>query len=373
VLRLHGDPGRPSGSTGRRAAWVDQEDTDVPATQAGDGLTRRGRRSTSLSIRLVNLLAVAVLAVPTGVVIGAVLTRDRHESITFAPEITSDCHAFAAPAPDWFTPPQGHCERAAGGVPRGMWLFTATNEDRLFTGGTMHDIAPSEPVWTHDLRAEGDGSYSVLLGLDKTIPSSVPSDAYSFVGFNDSLDINRVGAKPTVGDGLVLRFDLRILDDARDVSPNPAVGEARTRFVVGVVARDPDDDVSHYLEVNLTRSSNFDLCTAHDDFPEDAAFGPCDELGVYDRRARWTGDANGELVTVDIDALGERFDVDAASPQPSAAGRHIRLPVTRLFESVSWVSEPAGDAEIAGVYIGTEIWGPGRTMMQIDDYELFRQ
>ena len=373
MLRLHDDPSRPDGSSGGPAARAEQGDSQVAPTLDGDVPGRRGGRRTSPPMRLVNLLAVAVLALPVGVVIGAALTRDRHESITFAPGITSDCHAFAAPAPDWFTPPRGNCRRAIGGVPRGLWLFTATNEDRLFTGGTMHDILPREPVWTHDLRAKGDGSYSVLLGLDKTIPSTVPVDAYSFVGFNDSLDINSVGSKPTVADDLVLKFDLRVLEDVRGTSSDPTVGEARTRVVVGVVARDPDNQVTYYLEVNLTRSSNFDLCTARDDFPGYAASQPCDEVGVYDRRARWTGNANGELVTVDFDALGDLGLVDAASPQPSAAEWDIRLPVTRLFESVSWVSEPAEDSEIAGVYIGTEIWGPGRTMVQIDDYELFRQ
>jgi len=270
------------------------------------------------------------------------------------------------------TKPKGTCGNRVDGKYPGVWLFTSTNEDRFFTGGTLHDISPLDPAWTHEFHAQDGGSYLVQLGLDKASPSTVPLDAYSFVGFTHTFDVNVSEPRPTLEEELALQFGFTVLEDMRHIHPQDDVGEAKTRFVVGIVARNPRGGTTYYLEVKLTRSSNFDLCTARDEFSGGASPEGCDESGVYARRARWTGGANGELVTVDIEALSELGLTDAAF-QPQMTDRHVRLPVTRLFDAVEWVSEPAEDAEIAGVYIGTEIWGPGRTMMQIDDYELFRQ
>ena len=96
----------------------------------------------------------------------------------------------------------------------------------------------------------------------------------------------------------------------------------------------------------------------------------CDEHGGYDRRMRWVlGAQSGEVVTTSASQLDE-YTTDGTASARQGRVLTVRVPITRLVRAAPWVVGPQADSQIAGVYIGTEIWGAGRTLMKISDYQL---
>ncbi|MBK8010090.1 MAG: hypothetical protein IPK13_01985 [Deltaproteobacteria bacterium] len=312
----------------------------------------------------------------------------RVRSFSFAPRISSDCRALAAPAPSWHERPHGdRCE--PGGA---FWLLSATDEDidfRAFDKGSvrMSDVRPrfegeDASPWNYGFYALPSGRYRIGWALDKlNFPTHVDRHTGTFV--NDSFDVNPGLPRPTVADHLYVEMDVRLRGEDRGfddrpvtvfqepnwdaVIPDPAVrivGEAKNRITVGVSARSVDGTF-YYLEVNLFRTKNWD-------FVDDAQ-------DVLDRAMSWDapGISRGQIVYFNGEHLsrapGGQHDLPTLSVEPDGAFRHFLIPVSDLFEQHPWPfpTDSWANVEIAGIYFGAEIWGRGRLWFEVEGYRLF--
>jgi hypothetical protein len=279
---------------------------------------------------------------------------------TWSPGLRSDRHAFYLPAPVWLTTPEGSDPGP------GMWTFGTTNETAAFGGGTMNDMLPGDPSWAESFHPLGDGRYQVGLVVDKVnFPNYL--DRYSFAGFSDAFDVNTYLAKPTLGEDLYV--DVKVALHAQEAHFDPSAGDAKVRVMVGATVR--WNGVARFMEVNLCRSSNFDLVDAQSNVGGPG--GRLDPLGIYDRLANW---GSGELVYYDGTQLDRVPGLTlAALPHldPDAQWRSYTIPVSRLVRAFSWDQAPADwhDATIAGIYIGIEVWGRGRMWIELTDYDLY--
>ncbi|MCB9654049.1 MAG: hypothetical protein H6729_07980 [Deltaproteobacteria bacterium] len=309
-------------------------------------------------------------------------------NFTFAPAISSDCRALAAPPPLWHEVPFG--DLCVGGSP--FWLLSATNEDIDFRSrdkGTVHmsDMRPrfegeDDSPWNYGFYAMPNSRYRIGWALDKVnFPSYVDRHTGAFV--NDSFDINPGVARPTVNDDLVIEMDVRLRGEDRETDPRRVttfrepnwdeaiddplgrtVGAAKNRILVGVSARASDGTV-YYLEVNLYRSKNWDLVD--------------DAKDIIDRTAAWDlpGISRGQVVYFNGPRLshapGETDDLPTLSVEPDGDFRHFVIPVSALFKNYEWPFATASweDVQIAGIYFGAEIWGRGRLWFEVEGYRLF--
>ena len=308
-------------------------------------------------------------------------------SMTWAPDLSSDCHALALSAAPWRQPTQGN-DCAPGG---GFWLLSTTTEDLDFRNqykGVVHmdDFRPrsqgeADSPWEYGFYPRGDGRYRLGWVVDKVnFPKYVDRHTGAFL--NDSFDANSTVARPNVGNDLVLDVDLRLrasegVSDDRTVTvfeePNwdqvisdPAgrvVGEAKNRVTVGITARSKAG-VLYFVEINLYRTPNWDLVN--------------DPADLYERQGNWDlpGFGTGQLVYYNGVHLsrvpGVGADLPALTPEPDGPMRHFTIPISTLFTSYAW-PYPVGswsDVEIAGIYIGTEIWGRGRVWFELEGYNL---
>ena len=284
--------------------------------------------------------------------------------LTWAAGISSDCRSMAAPAPVWYEPPFGsECDDS------GMWLISATIEDENFTGGSLSDIHHTDSVWDHSFHPKEDGTYQIGWVLDKVnfdCEDRTCRDRYTGVFVNDSWDINTHLDRPNLGDQLFAEFDLGLFASEELHDPDPAVGDAKNRVTIGIVAR--WNNAVYFLEVNLYRTSNFDLY-------------PADPENLKDRFLQYSTNTGSETIETEIIyfngnnlSLLPGIDENLPVVTPDSVMRHFKIPVTDLFLSHNWANTPTdwSEAELAGVYLGTEIWGKGRVWYEYDDYQLYR-
>jgi hypothetical protein len=120
---------------------------------------------------------------------------------------------------------------------------------------------------------------------------------------------------------------------------------------------------SHYLEVNLWRTDNFDLCT-----------GACDPSSVYDRTF---GDPTwpAEGVYFHGPSLGS-VPGHVSQPNLTIGGgvREFEVHLGSLFRGYTgWSDAPPNwsQASLTGIYIGIEVWGRGRVWMEHKHYRVW--
>ena len=292
---------------------------------------------------------------------------------TWAPYLASNCHAFAAPPEQgWYRWPDDSALKARcnASSPQAMkWLLSSTNEHSGFGGGTMWDIPPemigSGRMWSYAFHPKADGTFQLGFALDKVNHAGF-EDRYTFVGFNDSFDINPGLSRPNVGQGLVADFRLGLF--AAERSSYPGVGLAKNRVMVALAAR--WNNRTYYLEVNLWRDPEFDLCPYGPSTGGTIPSSICDAQGVYDRRASWT---EGEAIYFHGGALSQVLGSVIPALSPNSGMTSFRIPFTELFKAAPWVQPPTNwsDVQVAGLYLGIETWGKGRVWFEVDNYRLY--
>jgi hypothetical protein len=318
---------------------------------------------------------------------GATSTRT---DFTFAPLISSDCRALAAPAAaGWRETPVGSCQGS-----NGYWLLSGTNEDIDFNNyrlnqGELHmsDLRPQgagehDSPWNYAFHRLGD-RYRLGWVLDKVnYPKYL--DRHTGVFLNDSFDHNRHVRRPTVADNLIVELDarLRANDQTTDhqtvvsiytgpqldtLVQDPAgrrIGAAKNRVTVGITATH-SDGTTYFLEVNLFRSANWDQVP--------------DSADLMDRQAHWDVTSTsgkrlkGQVAYFNGPRLSRLPGISADLPRLGASWSHFRIPVSDLFRRYSWpyATGDWGQVSINGVYIGTEIWGRGRIWFEMENYRLY--
>jgi hypothetical protein len=254
------------------------------------------------------------------------------------------------------------CYRALGTVdPRhgpdcasstGAWAFGTTNEDAAFTGGGPFDIPFGHPIWTFGFYDDPSGHYTVGWAIDK-VNFDHFRDRYSFAGFDDtSLNVS-------LGGDVRLSLQVELMDaEQYDDGVN---GVAKNRVMIGAVGT--WNGRSHYLEVNLWRTDNFDLCT-----------GACDPSNLYDRKfgdPAWPA----EGVYFHGPSLGS-IPGHTSQPNLTIGGgvREFEVHLGSLFRGYTgWSDTPTNWAQVSltGIYIGIEVWGRGRVWMEHQHYRVW--
>ncbi len=285
---------------------------------------------------------------------------------TWDPLIRHECYSLYADPPEWKGPALG---RDCMGPDPKRWMFGSTNEDAAFSGGGSHDLPLDDPAWAFAFHPTERGTYQVGWVLDK-LNTQAYWDRYTFVGFVDSWDVNGPPA-PDLGQEVYVDFEVALMAaEQAETSDSTEVGLAKDRVLLGAAA--VWNGRTHFLEVNLWRTENFDLCT------QDECVGgnccpprPCDELGVYDRRfdcdpARdWPAGVYFDGRKLDLLGL-------TSTPQLLPGGPFVRvhLPIAALYRQAPWSDPPASwdGVTLAGVYLGIEVWGRGRVWIEFRDY-----
>ncbi len=224
----------------------------------------------------------------------------------------------------------------------GAWSFGTTNETAQFSDGGLYDFWVGHPIWSFGFIPDPSGHYTVDWAIDKVNHDHF-RDRYSFAGFDDtSLSV------PLGGD---VRVSLEASLKAVEQYDDGVNGMAKNRVMVGAVGT--WNGRSHFLEVNLWRSANFDLCT-----------GACDPGGAVDRvfgQPGWPA----EGVYYHAPAIG------LPSLAEGAGRREYEIHLASLFRSYGgWTDPPANwdQALLTGIYIGVEVWGKGRVWMEHQHY-----
>lgn len=234
------------------------------------------------------------------------------------------------------------------------WLWGTTNEDSNFNGGALNSFGIDHPVFKYSFHSRAsDASYEVGIVTDK-VNFDYFRDRYTFVGFTDNWDVNAV-PKPPLSENLHSTFAMKM--PAVEQVDDGVHGLAKNRVVIGTVAT--WNGRAHYLEVNLYKTSNFDLCT-----------GSCDPQNIYDRKFSYAG---GEGVYFDGAQLGL---VTGGAPQVLRVGQTYQsfdIPWAQLFRAAPWTDTPTSwtGITLGGVYLGHEVWGKGRVWVELNDYQTF--
>jgi hypothetical protein len=298
-------------------------------------------------------------------------TTTPYINYTFAPYISSNCNAFAAPEPKYFETPKGDCKLLDPNGKKMFWLLASTNENDSFGGGTMSDVKPDDKIFKYQFYKKTDGNYSVGFVLDKINFPNNFTDKYTFVGFLDSYDINSGIPRPTLNKNLFMDVDLNVF-----AFENPKT-TVKNRIMLGIVARDSSKK-TYYLEINLLKTANFDLCTSKANTGGTNIPFPCDFADYYDRRSKFgnSGSSSGELVYFNINNLSKLIKTPVSYKFPSIKNdsnlNSISIPVTYLFNIAPWIQKPnLKDLKIAGTYIGIEIQGKGRSWIKFQNYRLY--
>ena len=291
---------------------------------------------------------------------------------TWDPLIQNECYSVYTDPPQWIEEPLG--PDCIGGDSAKRWMFGTTNEDINFQHGSMHSFPISSPVWNFAFNNKSDGTNQIGWVIDK-VNNQLFLDRYTFAGFTDSWDVNGP-LKPVLGKDVFV--DLNVALMAQEQYNDQQVGLAKNRIMVGAVARWGNPERAHYLEINLWRTENFDLCTSSNCnsggcCPTDT----CDTQsgqGIYDRRFNCDqsmGHPEG------VYFYGPTLDrvVGTSLPALSVNGvkKQFHIPLAQLYRNYSWADPPSSwdNIELAGIYIGIEVWGKGRVWMEFDGYECY--
>jgi len=257
-----------------------------------------------------------------------------------------------------FIGPLGDCDA------KGAWNIRGTTEDKRFLPAgyflpddylvkKSRESDSSRDYWDYEFIKNFGGDFSVRWNIDKS-RSDRDVDNYSggfisLVGFGDDSRLS----SPLFVDVVLSIVAVKQLDDS-------VAGHAKIRTTLGVLTHwssSLGDKQTAFVEVNLFRSNNFDLCLDKNigDMKPD---GFCDPLGVYDRRNFFNG---GEIVYYDINSMHKISGPVFSTLKVGGGGKSFTIPLSMLFQRYSWVKPPLrwDDARVEGIYIGHEIWGRG--------------
>lgn len=187
--------------------------------------------------------------------------------------------------------------------PAGKWLIRGTSEDESFG---------LRPVWWYLPKGQVNGRD--WWTLENTSAGLLSSASPSENAYNGSFVNDAFTKQVYVKDSPVVYLDYEIL----------AFSGNKARATVGVSMRYPDG-TEFYVERNLRRTENFDLCAGY--------FDRCASSVYYFPPADGPVDVRGLLLQI--------------------------MP-----------AEKADSLRIAGVYIGSEIYGTGRVDLLIKSYRV---
>lgn len=270
--------------------------------------------------------------------------------------------------------PQGGC--GSNPNPGISWIIRGTNENSSF--GPEGYFLPNDPIisgtaWQTAVRPYffysfnpiGDGSFQVGWVVDKL---NFPQDLnrYSYAALND-VSLSR---SVYLEENLFIDVDMGLF--ASQQGWDSTNGFAKIRSSVGLLASwvNGGVPVDAFLEVNLFRTSNFDLCTSTENTGGSIPSFPCDSLGIYARRSFY---GVGEVVYYDIATMSMVAGIPQTGMVSGGGLTHFTLPVAQLFREYAWVRPPGSwsVASISGMYVGHEVWGKGRVWTEMRGYRLY--
>lgn len=257
--------------------------------------------------------------------------------------------------------PQGNCPGDR------FWNIRGTNEDAAFLPAGW--FLPDDPIltgtaWQNDARPysvyafnpKANGTYQVGWVVDKVnFPDDVPR--YSGAFLNDVI----FNTLPDLGGNVFL--DIRMGLFGMDQVSDTAAGLAKNRTTVGLLTTwttASGTKETGWVEVNLFKTANFDLCTS-----------ACDPKAVYDRQSDY---GVGEIVYYDVNSMYRVAGYPQTGLALTQTLKPFTIPVSALFRKYNWARPPAAGwsgVKIEGVYIGHEIWGRGRIWVEFDDYRIY--
>lgn len=282
-------------------------------------------------------------------------------SLTFAPNISSNCRKKTAPQPKWFEETEGDCTNLGS---YGPWIFSGTVEDKEFSGDGVAYWSKING-YSYNFNKLENNNYEIQLSLDKiNFEQNVEKDSYTAFGLNDWFLKEPV----TLESDSYLTFEIKVNKFEKLKATD------KNRVSVGFVAEDKTSR-RYYFEFNLLKTPSFDLCT-------DSNLGgygvslPCDTVGYIDRRSA------GDLYKFDIVyydysgiAQSEQFKEDFNKYYPINLNSFtkVTIPYTRIFEKTDWAkNQDLSQLTLLGTYIGTEIYGEGASSITIKDYDLYK-
>jgi len=305
------------------------------------------------------------------------------QTYSWSPGIDSSCHSFAASEEEgWLRWPEdarlnSDCRDAALTAYPSNWHFSGTNEDEHFSGGVMWGVPEglithgNGNLYNYAFHQKSDGNYQIGMSLDKMNFLDF-EDRHTFIGINDSFDVNRVERRPDMSEELWVDVRLGLFGESRRQSTDPEVGLGMSRVMVGASLRSDTGRV-YFVEVVLWRHQEYDLCNATMNLG-----GPhpreelCESGNLYDRRSGWF---NGESLYYNADALKPLLGFGLPSLQHLPLGQmaSYKIPIAELFRAYDWDQVPAdlSKVTVSGIYLGIETWGQGWAWIEFDDYRLY--
>jgi len=283
--------------------------------------------------------------------------------LTFAPKITSNCRMKTAPQPRWFETKEGDCKNYKG---YGPWIIATTVENNEFTGGSVADWNKING-WDYFFKdnPSNPGEFEISLKLDKiNFDQPVTKDSYTAFGLNDWYLTEPVN----LTEKIFLSFDIKVTEF------NNLNDNVKNRISIGFVAEDKTGR-RYYLEFNILKTSNFDLCTDIN-FGGDGVSLPCDTKGYIDRRS--AGDLyKYDIVYYDLDAISrsETFGTMFLEASNFKIGEYFKvyIPYSKIFNSTEWAKTVnPSELTLIGTYILTEIYKEGISGFTIANYDLYK-
>lgn len=194
----------------------------------------------------------------------------------------------------------------------GQWNYPDPSGKWLIRGTSENDDFALQPVWWYLPKGQANGRD--WWTLENTPAGLVSSASPSEKAYNGSFVNDAFTKQVYVKDSPIVHLDYEILHFSGD----------KVRATVGVSLRFPDGS-QFYIERNLKRTDNFDLCE-----------------GYLDRCTR-----------------------EVYYFPPSFGPLDVRAMLLQVLPA-----EKADSLRIAGVYIGSEIYGTGRVDLLIKSYKV---
>jgi hypothetical protein len=319
---------------------------------------------------------------------------DDWRPLSWSPRFASPRRVRATSQPPWIQPDTLIDETGGSRGTNAFWLVSTSMEtDRLTPvrpGRFMDALRPDDPIFRVSAAPWGLDRYVMRLVLDKRsgmTSDGIASDAtFTFGSVIDSFDLNAPdGKKPSVGDNLYVDITYRAnrMDSIQGAGSDPP----RIRFTVGITSRYSgtasglQSDETIYTEVNLERTSSYDLCPTNGSayrhllLPPGVSRTNPDPEGIYDVRHTWGGKQDrlgsritgGELAYYDRKAISQWV----TETQLTDGWKRLRIPASFLIARHGWARGPQNwnRVEVAGIYLGMEMWGRGLLDVEIRDYQ----
>jgi len=259
---------------------------------------------------------------------------------------------------------------------RYSWNIRGTNEDASFgspkfflpedplLNGTPYRSA-ERPYWTYRFERKPGNNYRLLWVLDK-VSVDLDRNQYSGAFLNDS------GFTKPLYLSANLFVDITAKLNGSNAELDIHTGQAKIRTSIGAVSRWKDRlgrAYDAFVEVNIFRTANFDLCTATTNVDKQPKLG-CDPDELYDRRAYY---GSGEIVYYDIASMASVAGISQERLRGSGVAQIYTIPIAELFRRYPWQRPPGRwqDATISGLYLGHEIWGKGYLSVEFEDYLVY--